>query len=911
MADMQFTDRAEAIIKQAISIAEGNSSSQVHPLHLASALWDPASDESGGVVTPAQASLFQTSLEKAGLDKTVFQRALLSHTNRLPSVYPTPNPPLPLAGNLHTVLKTATSIQKEQRDSFIAIDHLLLAIFRGAKDINEIKSVFTEAKIDERGRTRFEEEVRKARGSRKVDSKSAESQFESLSKYATDLTALAAEGKLDPVIGRDKEIRRTIAILSRRTKNSAILIGEPGVGKTAIAEGLAQRIVNRDVPASLIGRLFSLDLGSLMAGAKYKGEYEERVKGLLAEIEEKSKEGESITLFVDEAHQMVQGKEQSASSFGEFLKPLLARGLLRFIGATTLAEYREYLEKDAALERRFAQVLVEEPDVPATTNILRGLKERYETYHGCRITDSALVLAAQLAKQYLTSRRLPDSAIDVMDESCTQVKIQRETRPESIDILERQKVTLQMEIHALEREKDDASKERLEAAQRTLANVEDELQPKLAEFEAEKNQAEKITELRRRIDELKAKADDAERRYDLATASDIRYYSIPARQKELAELEAKEAEKVAEGKTGGVVGPEEVAEIVARWTGIPITALVSSEKQKLLRLEKTLAKSIVGQPLALKAVSNAIRLSRSGLNDQNRPIASFFLTGPSGSGKTLLAKTLAKAMFNDENALLRIDCSELSASHSISRLIGSPQGYVGMEKGGQLIEAVRRKPYSLILFDEIEKAAKELPLLLLQVLDSGFLSSATGVRVDFRNTIIIFSSNLGSAALAEDTNDSEPSDGAKMAVNMALAGHFPPEFIGRIDEVIYYRLLDRSNLRKIVDIRLHEIQLRMAKNGRKLKLVVEEAAKDYLGDAGFSTQYGARPLNRVIQREILNPLSKLILQGCIQDNEIVKVVADLPRNRLVVLPNHEPEVIEEDEDDSMEVDDGLEVEEMD
>ncbi|KAG7561865.1 hypothetical protein FFLO_02682 [Filobasidium floriforme] len=910
--DLNLTDRSEQLIKQAINLAENNSVAQVHPLHLACALWEPEVEDGTSTSASAQpSSLFQTSFEKAGLDKQTFSRALLSHTNRLPSVYPAPAPPLPLAQGTHVVLRAAIAAQKEQRDSYVAVDHLLLAILKVAKDVPELRSMFTEAKVDERGRKKLEDEIRKARGNRKVDSKSAEEGFESLQKYATDLTALAAEGKLDPVIGRDKEVRRTIAILSRRTKNSAILIGEPGVGKTSIVEGLAQRIVNRDVPASLIGRLFSLDLGSLMAGAKYKGEYEERVKGVLNEIEEKSKEGENIILFVDEAHQMVQGKEQSASSFGEFLKPLLARGMLKFIGATTLAEYREFIEKDAALERRLAQVIVEEPDIPATTNILRGLKERYETYHGCRITDAALVLAAQLSRQYIPARRAPDSAIDVMDEACTQVKIQRETRPEAIDILERQKVTLQMEIHALEKEKDEASKERLEAAQKMLANVEEELAPELAEFEAEKSQADRVQELRRKIDELKAKADDAERRYDLASASDIRYYSIPQRQKELAELEAKEAEKNADGKSGGVVTPEAIAEVVARWTGVPVTALVSSEKAKLLKLEKTLTRSIVGQPTAIKAVSNAIRLSRSGLNDQNRPIFSALLTGPSGSGKTSLAKTLAKAMFNDENAMIRIDCSELSAEHSISRLIGSPQGYVGMQQGGQLTEAVRRKPYQIVLFDEIEKGHAALYKLLLSVLDAGVLTSAVGLKVDFRNTIILFSSNLGSAALAEDASEGEPSDKAKEKVNVSLQAHFPPEFLGRLDEVIYFRMLSRSNIRSIVELRLAEVQTRMIKNGRKLKLNIDEDAKTFLGDAGFSPQYGARPLNKVIQREILNPLSKLILQNSILDGEVVKIHADLPRNRLVVVPNHEPEIVE-DEDDDMDIDDDdLEIEEVD
>ncbi len=652
-------------------------------------------------------------------------------------------------------------------------------------------------------------------------------------------------------------------------------------------------------------------MGALMAGAKYKGEYEERVKAVLSEVERSGDEGTQILLFVDELHLIMAGSKDSSGGMdaANLLKPMLARGKLKLIGATTLNEYREYIEKDSAFERRFAQVLVEEPSVPDTVGIMRGIREKYETYHGVRIMDSALVLAAQLAKQYLTSRRLPDSAIDLLDEAAAAVKVARETKPEAIDELERRKLGLEVEVHALEREKDEASKERLETAKQAIADVEDKLGPLKHHYDNEKHLGDEINDLRRKIEELRAKADEAERRYDLATAADIRYHSIPNRETKLKELEAKEMER---GGAAQRVTPEMIAEVVARWTGVPVSTLVETEKAKLLRLERLISKKVIGQPEAVKAVANAIRLNRSGLSNQNRPIASFLLVGPSGTGKTLLAKTLAGVMFNSEEAMVRIDASEYSEKHSVSRLIGAAPGYIGHDSGGQLTEAVRRKPYSLILIDEIEKAAKEFHQLFLQVLDDGRLTDNKGRIVDFRNTIIMMTSNIGSAYLNENPSEGPVQPDVRQKVMSAISATFPPEFINRIDDIILYRSLSKSDIRKVVEVRLRELQKRFDDNNRKLKLAVDQQSMDWLGSAGYSPSYGARPMARLIQTEILNPLSKLLLQNRIRDGETAHVTADLRRNRLVVVPNHEPDVSypddsEDEDDDAMDI----EVEEMD
>ena len=668
---------------------------------------------------------------------------------------------------------------------------------------------------------------------------------------------------------------------------------------------------SRDVPASLIGRLFSLDMGALMAGAKYKGEYEERIKSVLNEVEKSSEEGTGVILFIDELHLIMagSGSEGGGMDAANLFKPLLARGKLRCIGATTLAEYRKYIEKDAAFERRFAQVLVNEPSVPETINILRGIREKYEVHHGVRILDGALISAATLAHRYLTSRRLPDSAIDLIDEACASVRVTRETDPEDIDKLQRRKLELEVEVHALEREKDQASKDRLVAARKAIADVEDQLRPLKAAYEAEKSRGNEINEARRKIDELKAKADEAERRYDLATASDLRYYAIPDLQARLKDLEERRAQEDAENVNGGAdtVTSEQIAEIVGRWTSIPVTRLMSTEKEKLLRLERVLADSVVGQPEAVKAVANAIRLSRSGLANAQRPIASFLMAGPSGTGKTLLSKTLATILFDSPDAMIRVDGSEYSEKHSIARLIGAPPGYVGHDAGGQLTEYVRRKPYCIVLIDEIEKASREFVTLFLQVLDDGRLTDGQGRVVDFRNTVIIMTSNLGAAYL-NDMGQGPVTAQTKELVMGSIRGHFPPEFINRIDEIVIFRTLSRNNVLKIVDVRLKEVQERLA--DRKITLAVDEAARQFLGSMGYSPTYGARPLNRAIQSELLNPLSVMILSDQVLDGETVQITFDGPRNKLVIVPNHEKNNTMEDMDVDWE-DDEIEIEQMD
>ncbi|KAI0655098.1 P-loop containing nucleoside triphosphate hydrolase protein [Cubamyces menziesii] len=897
---MNFTDRTQESLSAAIQLAKDYANAQVHPAHIAFALLNESQGE-GAPTTHGSHSLFNSVIEKAGGDPVTVRRGLQKLIVRLPTQSPPPEE-ISLSTAAMKVLREAESLRKTMHDSYIAQDHILAALIKDPS----IQPVLKEAGLTE---DVLKTAIDQIRGNRRVDSKNAEQGFDALNKYATDLTALAEEGKLDPVIGRDNEIRRVIRILCRRTKNNPVLIGEPGVGKSAIAEGLAQRIVNRDVPASLIARLYSLDMGALMAGAKYKGEYEERIKSVLNEVEKASEEGTGIILFIDELHLIMAGRgaEGAGMDAGNLFKPLLARGKLRCIGATTLAEYRKYIESDPALERRFAQVLVNEPSVPETISILRGIREKYEVHHGVRIHDGALIAAAQLAHRYLTSRRLPDSAIDLVDEACASVRVTRETAPEAIDKLQRRKLELEVEIHALEREKDEASKERLAAARKAIADVEDQLQPLQAAYEAEKQRGDEINAVRRRIDELKAKADEAERRYDLATASDLRYYALPDLQNKLAQLEAKKAEEdAARGSGTDTVTPEQIAEIVARWTNIPVTRLMSTEKEKLLRMEKILAESVVGQPEAVKAVANAIRLSRSGLRNANRPIASFLFAGPSGTGKTLMSKTLATLLFDSAEAMIRIDGSEYSEKHSIARLIGAPPGYVGHDQGGQLTEYIRRKPYSIVLIDEIEKASREFYQLFLQVLDDGRLTDGQGRVVDFRNTVIIMTSNLG-AAFLNDMGEGPVKPQTRELVMGAIRNHFPPEFINRIDEIVIFRTLSRANVLKIVDIRLKEVQERLT--DRKMKLELDDAAKNYLMSIGYSPVYGARPLNRAIQQELLNPLSVMILSERIRDGETVRVTFDGPHNRLQIIPNHEGTGETMDVDDYE--DDDIEIEEMD
>jgi ATP-dependent chaperone ClpB len=896
--NMQFTDKAQKALSDAIDVATAYAHPQLMPIHLAHSLLCGPSTESatGKEPEPPHHTLFRQVVEKANGDYQTLDRAIKKALVRLPSQEPPPEQ-ISFSPALTKVLREAQKLQKTQRDSFIAQDHLILAL---AQD-SAIQKMLSEAgipKVD-----LLDKAVQSLRGTKRIESQEEESVAgEALGKYCIDLTEKARSGDLDPVIGREQEVLRVIRILSRRTKNNPVLIGEPGVGKTAVVECLAQRIVNHDVPANLAQcRLLSLDVGSLVAGSKYRGEFEERMKAVLKEIEESK---DMIILFVDEMHLLM-----GAGSTGEggmdsanMLKPALARGQLHCIGATTLAEYRKYIEKDAAFERRFQQVLVKEPSVQETISILRGLKERYEVHHGVTITDAAIVAAANLAARYLTSRKLPDSAIDLIDEAAASVRVTRESAPEIVDTLERKHRQLLIEIHALEREKDEASQARLEQARKEAANVMEELQPLRERYEAEKRRSSEIQEAKKKLDVLNAKAEQAERIGDLATASDIRYYAIPELKKHIQKLEQEKAQADAEiaahaqatGETAmltDVVGPDQINEIVARWTGIPVTRLRTTEKEKLLNMEKYLSQQVVGQKEAVKAVANAIRLSRSGLSNPNQPIASFLFCGPSGTGKTLLTKSLAEFLFDDPKAMIRFDMSEYMEKHSVARLIGAPPGYVGYDQGGQLTEALRRRPFSILLFDEIEKAAKEVLTVMLQLMDEGRITDSTGRVVDGKNTVIIMTSNLGSQYITQHTNqtkDGKIDPTTKEMVMNAVRSHFLPEFLNRISNVVIFNRLAKREIRAIVDLRLKEIQERLKQNNRNITLEVSDTAKDYLGLEGYSPQYGARPLQRVLEREVLNKLAILLLRGAILDGEVARVTLD-EHGHIICLPNHKVE----------------------
>lgn len=919
-SSMQFTDRGKKSLEDAMALAEQYAHSQLLPIHLAVSLLDPPADESkdqqqtvNASHGAASSSLFRQCVERAHGDPQLFDRALKKALVRLPSQDPPPDQ-IAMAPAFSKVLRTANELQKTQKDSYIAVDHLITAL---AQDPTVTKAL-AEANIP--NTKLLQDAVQQIRGTKRVDSKTAdaEEEHENLKKFTIDMTAMAREGKIDPVIGREEEIRRVVRILSRRTKNNPVLIGEPGVGKTTVVEGLAQRIVNADVPDNLAAcKLLSLDVGSLVAGSKYRGEFEERMKGVLKEIEESK---EMIVLFVDEMHLLM-----GAGSSGEggmdaanLLKPMLARGQLHCIGATTLAEYRKYIEKDAAFERRFQQVIVKEPSIPETVSILRGLKERYEVHHGVNIADSAIVAAATLAARYLTSRRLPDSAVDLIDEAAAAVRVARESQPEILDSLERKLRQLQIEIHALSREKDEASQTRLAQAKQDASNVEEELRPLREKYESERKRGKDIQEAKVKLDQLRVKKDEATRMGDVGRASDLQYYAIPEQEAMIKRLEQEKAQADAKlsstsnPDSGGsmitdVVGPEQINEIVARWTGIPITRLKTTEKDKLLHMEKVLGKIVVGQKEAVKSVSNAIRLQRSGLSNPNQP-PSFLFCGPSGTGKTLLTKALAEFLFDDPKAMIRFDMSEYQERHSLSRMIGAPPGYVGHDAGGQLTESLRRKPFSILLFDEVEKAAKEVLTVLLQLMDDGRITDGQGRIVDARNCIVVMTSNLGAEFLSrQNAPDGKIDPTTKELVMQALRNYFLPEFLNRISSIVIFNRLTRGEIRKIVDVRIDEIQKRLSNNGRNVHIECSSAVKDYLGSAGYSPAYGARPLARLIEKEVLNRLAILILRGSIKDGETARVV--LEDNRLAVLPNHAGESEEESEED-MDIDGEDAVEEL-
>ena len=769
-----------------------------------------------------------------------------------------------LGRSLDTLFDRADQYRKQYGDEVISIEHILLGF---AKDDRYGKALFTEFKLDE---TKLKQAIDQIRGSQKVTDRNPEGKYEALEKYGRDLTEMARQGKLDPVIGRDDEIRRTIQILSRRTKNNPVLIGEPGVGKTAIAEGLAQRIMAGDVPESLKDRkLIALDMGALIAGAKYRGEFEERLKAVLKEVTDSKGH---LILFIDEIHTVVgAGATQGAMDAGNLLKPMLARGELRCIGATTLDEYRKYIEKDAALERRFQQVFVDQPTVEDTISILRGLRDRYEVHHGVKISDSALVAAAVLSTRYISDRFLPDKAIDLVDESAAKLKMEITSKPEELDEVDRKVLQLEMERLSLQKETDLVSRDRLEKLEKELANLKEEQSTFNARWQAEKGKITKIQTLKEEIDRVNLEVQQAERDYDLNRAAELKYGKLTDLNRQLQEAEQQLAEAQTSGKSllREEVTEADIAEIISKWTGIPVSKLVESEMQKLLHLEDELHQRVIGQDEAVTAVADAIQRSRAGLADPNRPIASFIFLGPTGVGKTELAKALAAYLFDTEEAMVRIDMSEYMEKHAVSRLIGAPPGYVGYDEGGQLTEAIRRRPYAVVLFDEIEKAHPDVFNILLQVLDDGRITDAQGHTVDFKNTIIIMTSNIGSQYILDVAGDEDQYEEMRSRVVEAMRSQFRPEFLNRVDEFIIFHGLQKSELRNIVKLQTLRLEKRLA--DRKMSLKLTDAAIDFVAEVGYDPVYGARPLKRAIQKELETAIAKAILRGDFHNGDTIFV----------------------------------------
>ncbi len=854
----KLTTKSRDAVSAALRTALTAGNPYAEPSHLLHALLQVP----GNTVAPLIAA--------AGADPTVVAAAAQGAIAKLPSAKGSSVSQPSMSGSLARVLADAEVRAEQLGDAYVATEHLLISL---ATVDSDAKKVLAALNIKPNVLTRAFNE---ARGSKRVTSPEAEGTSSALDQYSVDLTAMARDGKLDPVIGRDAEIRRVVQVLARRTKNNPVLIGEPGVGKTAVVEGLAQRLVAGDVPDSLKSRrLLSLDLPSMVAGAKFRGEFEERLKAVLTEIRDAA--GQVIT-FIDELHTVVGAGATSDSSIdaGNMLKPMLARGDLRMIGATTLDEYRERIEKDPAFERRFQQVFVDEPSVEDTIAILRGLRERYEAHHKVAITDAALVAAAALSNRYITSRQLPDKAIDLVDEAASRLRMEIDSSPVEIDALRRTVERMQMQKFALEKESDPGSVERLHRLIEDLANVQEELRSLEARWEAEKKGLNRVGELKKQIDELRVASEKALREGDLVKASEINYGEIPALQKEMDE--AANAESQLPSMVSEEVGPNDVAEVVSNWTGIPVGRLLQGETEKLMSMESRIGERLVGQMPAVRAVSDAVRRSRAGISDPNRPTGSFLFLGPTGVGKTELAKALAEFLFDDERAMIRIDMSEYSEKHSVARLVGAPPGYIGYEEGGQLTEAVRRRPYSVVLLDEVEKAHSEVFNILLQVLDDGRLTDGQGRTVDFRNTILILTSNLGSQFLADQTLDAETKRNAVMGV---VRGAFKPEFLNRLDEVVLFDALGTEELAKIVDINLARLNKRLAE--RRIAVEATPAAKEWLALTGFDPVFGARPLRRLIQTTIEDQLARRVLAGEVHEGDVVTFDADESRDGLIIL----------------------------
>lgn len=843
MNAQKFTQKSLEAIQQAQSIAIGAQSQQIEQVHLFQAL---VSQENG---------LIGQMLQKLGVDISALRQTLQTTIDGMPAVTGSGRQPdtVYISHDVDTALNAAEQTANRMKDEYVSVEHIALALIE--RPDSRLKKILEQYHIE---KNTFLQALMQVRGNMRVTSENPEDTYDVLTKYGSDLTELARQNKLDPVIGRDSEIRNVIRILSRKSKNNPVLIGEPGVGKTAIAEGLALRIVRGDVPDSLKDRkIFSLDLGALIAGAKYRGEFEERLKAVLQEI--KKSEG-GIILFIDELHTIVgAGKTDGAMDAGNLLKPMLARGELHCIGATTLNEYRQYIEKDQALERRFQPVMVAEPTVEDTVSILRGLKERYEVFHGVKIHDAALLAAATLSDRYISDRFLPDKAIDLVDEACAMIRTEMDSMPQELDDISRQMIRLEIEETALKKETDKLSQEHLSEIQKELAELRDKFSEMKARWENEKSGISKVQKLREELEQVTADMERAEREYDLNKAAELKYGRLPALQKQIAEEEANSVQGGAsESILRSEVTAEEIAKIICRWTGIPVAKLMEGERDKLLRMEDILHERVIGQNEAVTKVSEAILRSRAGIQDPNRPIGSFLFLGPTGVGKTELAKALAQALFDDEDAMVRIDMSEYMEKFSVSRLIGAPPGYVGYEEGGQLTEAVRRKPYSVVLLDEVEKAHPDVFNLLLQVLDDGRITDSQGRTVDFKNTILILTSNLGSPFILEGMQeDGSISEDARKQVEGLLHQQFRPEFLNRLDEIVFYKPLQREEIFRIVDLLLADLRRRL--NDKQLSVTLTDAAKQVIVDNSYDVSFGARPLRRYLQQKVETMIAKYII----------------------------------------------------